>query len=165
MRRFVTPQFFAAFYASDSPGHCLIQPQLLTRNKNLQQKGLLFFSPLAISKKTPTYPWNIPHESPVKMTEILKHICIPRGNRTGMMFQGSAGINVAFAYSRYDNVIAVELMNEPPLGGLPNCCVCMGIWRSILSFQVPLFSMCVGMGCRMGCKSHFFFLINFTFGI
>lgn len=73
MWRFTTPPFFAAFYASDSPGHCLIQPQLLTRNKNLQ------FSPLAISKKTHTYPWNIPHESPVKMTEILKHICIPSG--------------------------------------------------------------------------------------
>ena len=43
---------------------------------------------------------------------------------------------------RYDNVIAVELMNEPPLGGLPNCCVCMGIWRSILSFQVSVFSVC-----------------------
>ena len=48
---------------------------------------------------------------------------------------------VAFAkylcsvWDKYDNVIAVELMNEPPLGGLPNCCVCMGIWRSILSFQ------------------------------
>ena len=47
---------------------------------------------------------------------------------------------------RYDNVIAVELMNEPPLGGLPNCCVCMGIWRSILSFQVSVFSVLVSVG-------------------
>eukprot|EP00438_Fugacium_kawagutii_P035881 Skav214940 [mRNA] locus=scaffold2244:34530:41946:+ [translate_table: standard] len=36
---------------------------------------------------------------------------------------------------RYDNVIAVELMNEPPLGGLPNCCTTLNIWKSILSFE------------------------------
>lgn len=38
-------------------------------------------------------------------------------------------------WDRHENVSAVELMNEPPLGGLPNCCVCMSIWRSILSFE------------------------------
>lgn len=29
--------------------------------------------------------------------------------------------NDQFLLGRFDNVIAVELMNEPPLGGLPNC--------------------------------------------
>mmetsp|Transcript_11454 Transcript_11454/g.27476 ORF Transcript_11454/g.27476 Transcript_11454/m.27476 type:complete len:552 (-) Transcript_11454:170-1825(-) len=51
---------------------------------------------------------------------------------------------VAFAkylcslWDKYENVIAVELMNEPPLGGLPNLFVVMKIWRSILSFQADV---------------------------
>ncbi|CAE7521578.1 URA2, partial [Symbiodinium natans] len=38
-------------------------------------------------------------------------------------------------WEKYENVIAVELMNEPPLGGLPNLCSTATIWRQILSFQ------------------------------
>ena len=36
---------------------------------------------------------------------------------------------------RYENVIALELMNEPLLGGLPNLCTCLSTWRQILTFQ------------------------------
>lgn len=38
-------------------------------------------------------------------------------------------------WEKYDNVIAVELMNEPPFGGLPNIFKCGTTWRRILSFQ------------------------------
>ena len=34
--------------------------------------------------------------------------------------------------------MAVELMNEPLIGGLPNLCKCMTIWRQILSFQADV---------------------------
>ncbi|CAJ1345280.1 unnamed protein product [Effrenium voratum] len=38
-------------------------------------------------------------------------------------------------WDRYENVIALELMNEPLLGGLPNLCTCLSTWRQILTFQ------------------------------
>jgi len=37
-------------------------------------------------------------------------------------------------WDKYENVIAVELMNEPPLGGLPNICNTLTIWRQVLGF-------------------------------
>ncbi|CAE7473048.1 URA2 [Symbiodinium natans] len=37
-------------------------------------------------------------------------------------------------WDKHANVIAVELMNEPPLGGLPNLCSTLTIWRQILGF-------------------------------
>lgn len=37
-------------------------------------------------------------------------------------------------WDKYENVIAVELMNEPPLGGLPNICNTLTVWRQVLGF-------------------------------
>lgn len=37
-------------------------------------------------------------------------------------------------WEKYENVIAVELLNEPPLGGLPNLCYALSIWRRVDSF-------------------------------
>ena len=34
-------------------------------------------------------------------------------------------------WEKYENVIAVELLNEPPLGGLPNLCYALSIWRRV----------------------------------
>ena len=34
-------------------------------------------------------------------------------------------------WDKYENVIAVELMNEPPLGGLPNLCYALSIWHRV----------------------------------
>ncbi|CAK8994390.1 Protein URA2 [Durusdinium trenchii] len=51
---------------------------------------------------------------------------------------------VAFAkflcslWDKYENVVAVELMNEPIIGGLPNLCITGTIWRQILSFQADV---------------------------
>lgn len=37
-------------------------------------------------------------------------------------------------WDKYDNVVAVELLNEPPLGGLPNLCYSFIIWRHVSGF-------------------------------
>ena len=35
-------------------------------------------------------------------------------------------------WEKYDNVIAVELMNEPPIAGLPDICYVLTVWSKIL---------------------------------
>jgi len=37
-------------------------------------------------------------------------------------------------WDKYENVVAVELFNEPPLGGLPNLCSFLTTWRQIEGF-------------------------------
>ena len=37
-------------------------------------------------------------------------------------------------WDKYENVVAVELLNEPPLGGLPNLCYSFSIWRQVAGF-------------------------------
>ncbi|CAK9017736.1 unnamed protein product [Durusdinium trenchii] len=41
-------------------------------------------------------------------------------------------------WDKYENVVALELMNEPLLGGLPNLFHFFTIWRQILSFQADV---------------------------
>lgn len=41
-------------------------------------------------------------------------------------------------WEKYDNVIAVELMNEPPIAGLPDICYVLTVWSKILAFQADV---------------------------
>lgn len=41
-------------------------------------------------------------------------------------------------WEKYDNVIAVELMNEPPVAGLPNIFYVLTLWAKILQFQADV---------------------------
>ena len=41
-------------------------------------------------------------------------------------------------WDKYDNVVAIELMNEPPIAGLPDLCYFFTFWGKILLFQADV---------------------------